>query len=153
MYATEHTTRKKLSLLELAQRFSSEDKARRWFERLIWPDGERACPNCGSLDTHEASHPKMPYRCRDCRKYFSVKTGTVMAGSPLSLRKWAFAIYLDATSVKGIRERAGGLPQHPGTRHHGPCRAIANTTQGSCAKSPPIRPDPAAGATRAPSGP
>ncbi|MDE0126063.1 MAG: hypothetical protein OXN97_15950 [Bryobacterales bacterium] len=44
----------------------------------------------------------MPYRCRDCRKYFSVKTGTVMAGSPLSLRKWAFAIYLDATSVKGL---------------------------------------------------
>ena len=94
--------RKKFSLLELAQRFSSEDKARRWFEGLIWPDGERDCPNCGSLDTHECSHPKMPYRCRDCRKYFSVKTGTVMAGSPLSLRKWAFAIYLDATSVKGL---------------------------------------------------
>ena len=37
----------------------------------------------------------MPYRCRDCRR-------TVMAGSPLPLRKWAFAIYLDATSVKGV---------------------------------------------------
>ena len=102
MIATERPTRKKLSLLELAQRFSTEDKARRWFERLVWPTGERDCPNCGSLDTHEASHPKMPYRCRDCRKYFSVKTGTVMAGSPLPLRKWAFAIYLDATSVKGV---------------------------------------------------
>ena len=44
----------------------------------------------------------MPYRCRDCRRYFSVRTGTVMARSPLSLRKWAFAIYLDATSVKGV---------------------------------------------------
>ena len=102
MIATERPTRKKLSLLELAQRFSTEDKARRWFERLVWPTGERDCPNCGSLDTHEASHPKMPYRCRDCRKYFSVRTATVMAGSPLPLRKWAFAIYLDATSVKGV---------------------------------------------------
>ena len=102
MIATKCAARKKLSLLELAQRFSSEDKARRWFEGLVWPNGERDCPNCGSLDTHECNHPKMPYRCRDCRKYFSVKTGTVMAGSPLPLRKWAFAIYLDATSVKGL---------------------------------------------------
>ena len=31
-----------------------------------------------------------------------MKTGTVMARSPLSLRKWAFAIYLDGTSVKGL---------------------------------------------------
>ena len=94
--------RRTTSLLELADRFSTEEKARKWFERLVWPNGERCCPNCGSLDTHEASHPKMPYRCRDCRRYFSVKTGTVMAGSPLSLRQWAFAIYLDGTSVKGV---------------------------------------------------
>ena len=44
----------------------------------------------------------MPYRCRDCRKYFSVKTGTVMEGSPIPLRKWAYAIYLDVTSLKGV---------------------------------------------------
>ena len=44
----------------------------------------------------------MPYRCRDCRKYFSVKTGSVMEGSPLPLRKWAYAIYLDVTSLKGV---------------------------------------------------
>ena len=25
-----------------------------------------------------------------------------MAGSPLSLRKWAYAMYLDSTSLKGI---------------------------------------------------
>ena len=31
-----------------------------------------------------------------------MKTGTVMAGSPLSLRKWAYAIYLDTTSLKGV---------------------------------------------------
>ena len=61
-------SKEKLSLLELAQRFSSEDKARRWFEGLIWPNGERDSPNSGSLDTHECSHPKMPYRCRDCCK-------------------------------------------------------------------------------------
>lgn len=94
--------RRGISLLEFADRFASEDRAREWFESLVWPTGERDCPGCGSLNTHECKHVKMPYRCRDCRKYFSVKTGTVMAGSPLSLRKWAYAIYLDTTSLKGV---------------------------------------------------
>ena len=93
--------RKGISLLDLAERFADEEKARTWFESLVWPT-DRWCPGCGSVDTHKCSHPKMPYRCRDCRKYFSVKTGTIMAGSPLPLRKWAYAIYLDATSLKGV---------------------------------------------------
>ncbi|WP_419164025.1 transposase, partial [Candidatus Palauibacter sp.] len=91
-----------ISLLELASMFPTEDAAREWFESIIWPDEDRPCPRCGSVDTHECRHAKMPLRCRDCRKYFGVKTGTVMAGSPLPLRKWAYAIYLDVTSLKGV---------------------------------------------------
>ncbi len=94
--------RKGISMLELSDRFADEGEARRWFESILWPDGERACLRCGSLNTHECSHRTMPYRCRDCRKYFSPKTGTVMEGSPLPLRKWAYAIYLDCTSLKGV---------------------------------------------------
>ena len=90
-----------ISLLELAAMFPDEDAARRWFEAIIWADG-RTCPNCGSENTHEASHAKMPYRCRGCKRYFSVKTGTVMAQSPIPLVKWAYAIYLDVTSLKGV---------------------------------------------------
>ena len=90
-----------ISTLELARMFPDEDAARRWFEAIIWADG-RVCPNCGSADTHEASHAKMPYRCRACKRYFSVKTGTVMAQSPIPLQKWAYAIYLDVTSLKGV---------------------------------------------------
>ena len=94
--------REGISLLELSELFPDEDAARSWFESILWPTGERFCPRCGSADTHEASHKKMPYRCRDCRAYFSVKTGTVMEGSPLPLRKWVYAIYLDVTSLKGV---------------------------------------------------
>ena len=94
--------RKGITLMELADRFPNEEAAREWFEAILWPTGERDCPRCGSLNTHECKHAKMPYRCRDCRKYFSVKTGTVMAGSPLPLRKWVYAIYLDSTSLKGV---------------------------------------------------
>ena len=94
--------RKGITLLELSEMFPDEASAKAWFEGIIWPEGERPCPRCGSLDTHEASHAKMPYRCRDCRKYFSIKTGSVMEGSPIKLRKWVYAIYLDVTSLKGV---------------------------------------------------
>ena len=96
------SNRKGVTLLELSQMFPNEEAAKAWFEGILWPDGVRYCPTCGSDNTHECSHAKMPYRCRDCRKYFSVKTGTVMAGSPLPLLKWLYAIYLDVTSLKGV---------------------------------------------------
>ena len=43
----------------------------------------------------------MPYHCRDCRKFFSVRTGTVLAHSKIPLRKWAIGIYLCVTGIKG----------------------------------------------------
>ena len=47
----------------------------------------------------------MPYRCRDCRKFFSVRTGTVMQSSKLGYQTWALAIYLLNTGIKGKRPR------------------------------------------------
>jgi transposase-like protein len=44
----------------------------------------------------------MPYRCKDCRKHFSVRTGTVLAESRLALHKWLMAIYMMTTARKGI---------------------------------------------------
>ena len=93
--------REGLSIFRLTERFPDEDSARRWFEEVVWPNG-RYCPRCGSVRTHEASHAKMPYRCTDCRSYFSVKTGTALESSKLPLRKWVFAIYFELTSLKGI---------------------------------------------------
>ena len=90
-----------ITLVQLCDMFPTEDAARDWFESRIWPDG-RYCPHCGSTRTHEASHNNMPYRCSDCRGYFSVKTGTAMHKSHIPLRKWAFAIYLHLTSLKGV---------------------------------------------------
>ena len=95
------SNRKGITLFELNEMFPDEAAAREWFESLIWPVG-RYCPRCGSTRTHEASHKHSPYRCTDCRAYFSVKTGTLTEGSNLPLRKWAFAIYLETTSLKGI---------------------------------------------------
>ena len=94
--------RKGITLIELARMFPDEESAKQWFENSIWPDGTRYCPECASINTYECKHAKMPYRCRDCGKYFSVKTASVMAGSPIPLLKWLYAIYLDTTSLKGV---------------------------------------------------
>ena len=93
--------REGITLVQLHDLFPTEKSAREWFEARIWPDG-RHCPRCGSVNTSAASHKKMPYWCTDCRSYFSVKIGTALEGSRVSLRKWAFAIYLHLTSLKGV---------------------------------------------------
>ena len=93
--------RQGISIIQLFDMFPDEDSARVWFEETRWPDG-RACGKCGSVRTIEASHAKMPYWCTDCRSYFSVKTGTVMQSSKISLRKWLVAIYAITTSLKGV---------------------------------------------------
>ncbi len=87
-----------IRLMQLADMFPDEDTARLWFEGRVWPH----CRHCGSVETYAARHPKSPYRCKDCRHYFSVKTGTALENSRIPLRKWAFAIYLETTHVKGI---------------------------------------------------
>ena len=102
--------RRGISLLELSDMFPNEERAVWWFEALRWPNAEqgkdsteRACPRCGSLGTYVVKSGKpMPYRCQDCRKYFSVKTGTAIEASNLPMRKWAYAIYLWLTSLKGV---------------------------------------------------
>ena len=95
--------RKGISLMQIADMFATEAKAIQWFEDWTWPNGEMACMRCGSVNCYRVKTGKpMPYRCRDCRKYFSLKTGTLMEDSKLPLRVWGWAIYLEMTNLKGV---------------------------------------------------
>ena len=82
----------------------TEAKAVEWFEGLHWPNGEMCCLKCGSTEgAYRVKNSKpMPYRCGDCKEYFSLKTGTSMEDSKLPLRLWAWAIYLELTNLKGV---------------------------------------------------
>ncbi len=95
--------REGMTVKELFDRFPTDEAAREWFEARIWADG-RHCPHCGSTETVKHSHAgeARPYRCKSCHKYFSVRVGTVMERSKVSLRDWAIAIYLHLTSLKGV---------------------------------------------------
>ena len=93
--------RKGISLMDLFEMFPDDDTAEAWFVAQRWPDGI-TCVNCGSSNVSTGySHPTMPFRCRDCRKFFSAKTGSLMQSSKLGYRKWAIAIYILTTNIKG----------------------------------------------------
>lgn len=95
-------TRKGISIIELFKMFPDDETAKQWFIKTYWPDGI-VCRDCGSTNVNEnTKHPSMPFRCRDCRKRFSPKTGTVMQGSKLGYQTWAIAIYLISTNLKGV---------------------------------------------------
>ena len=91
-----------ISFYQFFQQFPNEEAARKYFENKRWKDGVY-CPHCGSFAASECKdHKPMPYRCRDCRKHFSVRVGTVLAESRLPLHKWLMAIYMMTTARKGI---------------------------------------------------
>ena len=90
--------------MQMTEMFGTEEKAVSWFEGLHWPDGQMCCLKCGSVEgAYRVKRGKpMPYRCSECKEYFSLKTGTSMEDSKLPLRLWAWAIYLEMTSLKGV---------------------------------------------------
>ncbi len=96
--------RKGLTLVELIRKFPDDETAEKWIASIRWPDGPR-CPHCDFDNVqHPTAHKTMPYRCRrnGCRRFFSVKVGTVMQDSKLGYQEWAIAVYLFNTSLKGV---------------------------------------------------
>ena len=94
--------RKGISLVQLTRMFPDDKASEKWFIKQRWGT-EVTCPHCKSVNIQEGTtHPTMPFRCRKCRKFFSVRTKTVMQGSPLGYQTWLFAIYLMATNIKGV---------------------------------------------------
>ena len=94
--------RKGLTSSELLRKFPDDATAQRWFEELRWKH-RPTCPDCRSSNHgHCPSHPSMPYTCKDCRKRFSVRKGTLMQSSKLGYQVWAVAFYMAATNLTGI---------------------------------------------------
>ena len=94
--------RKGITLMELFQMFPDDKTAEEWFVENRWPDGLR-CAHCeGDNVAEQGNHPQMPFHCRDCRKFFSVKTNSFMHSSKVGYQKWVIAVYLITSSLKGV---------------------------------------------------
>jgi len=88
-----------------AAHFHNEEAAYKFVEARIWPRGP-VCPHCGGVERNRPLSGKSTrvgvYKCYDCRKPFTVKVGTIFESSHIALRLWLQAIFLIASSKKGI---------------------------------------------------
>ena len=99
-----------INLLTLAKKYSNENKARKLFEAMRWPDGKPICPHCKhdeayTLKSKPGTKNKMRaglYCCSACRKTFTATVGTVMEDSHLPISKWLMAMFLISSSKKGM---------------------------------------------------
>jgi transposase-like protein len=86
--------------------YHDDDAARAHLETLLWPHGP-SCPRCGVTEDRitklqgKSTRPGV-YKCKDCRKPFSVTVGTVMERSHIPLHKWVLAAHFMASSKKGM---------------------------------------------------
>jgi transposase-like protein len=83
----------------------SDEEAERVFIRLRWSDnnGDAYCPHCGCPTVYMARRPNGAprWRCKACRKDFSVTSGTLFAFHKMPLRAYLMAVAIFMNEVKG----------------------------------------------------
>jgi transposase-like protein len=117
----------RITVTQLAKDVPDDDAAYRYLEGLRWPN-QPVCPHCGSINDHYFLTPKgdgrktrtgsvstrRVWKCKDCRKQFSVTTGTIFHGTRVSLRIWLFVLFEMTANKNGIAtreiQRKYGLP-------------------------------------------
>jgi transposase-like protein len=96
--AAEHTTPD--TLLGAITYFADLDVATAFVAGLRWPDGVR-CPHCESVDCSFVASRRI-WQCKNCRKQFSVKVGSIFEDSPIPLSKWLPAMWMLVNCKNGV---------------------------------------------------
>src|SRR3954454_1064616 len=116
-----------LSIPFLADKLRTDADAYLFLEDLRW-NGKPVCPHCGSVRKHYFLKPRngdsrktrtgsesqrRVWKCSDCRKQFSVLTGTIFHGTKIPVRMWVFVVFEMCHSKNGVAakeiERKYGL--------------------------------------------
>ncbi|MGH6955104.1 MAG: IS1595 family transposase [Caulobacteraceae bacterium] len=88
-----------------APHFHNEEAAYAYVEARLWPNGP-VCPHCGGVERVGKMGGKSTrigaYKCYQCRKPFTVKVGTIFESSHVPMRHWLQAMFLMASSKKGV---------------------------------------------------
>ena len=104
------------TLLEAVQYFAYEDNCIKYLAAKRWPDGVVVCPICGRKGAgFLAKQNRWQCSARHPKRQFSIKVGTVMEDSPISLDKWLPVLWQIANCRNGISSweihRAIGVAQ------------------------------------------
>ena len=87
------------TLLQAARYFADLNICEKFMRDIKWHGDEPACPHCGSKRVGEIKTRRL-LRCKDCRKQFSSKVGTIFEDSPLGLDKWFCVIFAVANNMR-----------------------------------------------------
>jgi transposase-like protein len=107
-----------MSTLSIMERIPDEASAYEYLETLRWK-GEPVCPHCGNRERiyflNPANGPRKTstgadtarrlWKCGECRRKFSVLTGSVMHGTKIPVRTWILVIHEMASAKNGIASR------------------------------------------------
>lgn len=104
------------TLIEAVRYFSALEVCHTYMAKIRWADGKPVCPACEAKgDRIGQIATRHMLRCKDCRKQFSHKVGTIFEDSPLGLDKWFVAVWAIANCKNGISShelaRALGVTQ------------------------------------------
>lgn len=104
------------TLQQAVVHFANPETAFAEIVKFRWPDGIVKCPTCGSTSLYFTASRRI-WQCREVhpRRQFSVKVGSIMEDSPLSIDKWLVALWLISSAKNGISSyelhRALGITQ------------------------------------------
>ncbi|HUF93757.1 MAG TPA: IS1595 family transposase, partial [Candidatus Limnocylindria bacterium] len=104
------------TLVEAVRFFADPDVCLSFLASLRWPDGNVACPQCGSTAvTFLSNQRRWKCRAKHPRAQFSIKVGTIFEDSPIGLDKWLPAVWMIVNDKNGISSyevaRALGVTQ------------------------------------------
>lgn len=93
------------SFIDILKLLNDKTSCREFLEKYRW-QGDPVCPHCGDRDKHYKLKSRGEfqglYKCKCCRKRFTVLIGTMFEGSNVPLVKWFYAIYIFLSHKKGI---------------------------------------------------
>jgi transposase-like protein len=101
------------TLMEAIKYFSDPDTCNTFLAQMRWPEGV-TCPVCEGKEVSYLS-TRRTWKCKACKKQFSVKLGSIMEDSPIGLDKWLAAMWMIANAKNGVSSyeihRALGITQ------------------------------------------
>jgi transposase-like protein len=103
------------TLVDAIKYFSDQQICINEVAAMKWPDGNVSCAGCGEIGNVIWLANQKRWKCRGCKKQFSVKVGTIFEDSPLGLDKWMVAMWMLANCKNGVSSyevhRAIGVTQ------------------------------------------
>ncbi|HET7102489.1 MAG TPA: transposase [Terracidiphilus sp.] len=91
-----------LTLTEAIRYYSEELICIDLLASIRWPEGKVFCSRRGEVGNAIWLANQKRWKCRGCKKQFSIKVGTIFEDSPIGLDKWMVAVWMLANCRNGV---------------------------------------------------